>query len=233
MIFYGLNKTTLLDYPSHVAATLFTGGCNFRCPFCHNASLVTNPSSQPPYTEEEILAFLKKRHNILDGICITGGEPTLCSDLESFIQKVKDLGYLVKLDSNGFNTSVLEKLIHHNLIDYVAMDIKNSLPHYGKTIGLASFDTRPIEESVSLLRSSSIPYEFRTTLVKELHTEEDILSIGEWLKGVPAYYLQSFIDSGDILMPGFHAHEDATVFHYRDLLLPFIPSVQVRGIMEN
>ena len=232
MTIHGLNKTTLLDYPGHLAATLFTGGCNFRCPFCHNASLVMNPSSQPAIPEEEIFSFLKKRQGILEGVCITGGEPTLAPDLADLIKKIKDLGLPVKLDSNGYRPDVLEALLKNGLLDYIAMDIKNAPARYGETVGIANLDITPIMHSVELIKASGIPFEFRTTLVREFHSETDILAIGEWLKGVPAYYLQSFIDSHDIIAPGCHAHDDQTVFRFRDLLLPMIPGVQVRGLSE-
>ncbi|MBE5848432.1 MAG: anaerobic ribonucleoside-triphosphate reductase activating protein [Lachnospiraceae bacterium] len=232
MTIHGLNKTTLLDYPGHLAATIFTGGCNFRCPFCHNASLVRDPASQPTIPEEEIFSFLKKRRGILEGVCITGGEPTLAPDLADFVKKIKDLGLLVKLDSNGYKPDVLHALLKDDLLDCIAMDIKNAPARYGETVGIPDLDITPILRSVDLIRNSNIPFEFRTTLVKEFHSEEDVLAIGEWLRGVPAYFLQSFIDSHDILMPGCHAHDDKTVFRFRDLLIPMIPSVQVRGLSE-
>ncbi len=232
MTIHGLNKTTLLDYPGRLAATLFTGGCNFRCPFCHNASLVLDPSSQPAIPDEEIFSFLEKRRGILEGVCITGGEPTLAPDLADYIKRIKDLGLPVKLDSNGYRPDVLASLIKDGLLDYVAMDIKNAPAKYGKTVGIADFDMGPILRSVDLIRNSGIPYEFRTTLVKEYHSEEDILAIGKWLTGVSAYFLQSFIDSHDIIAPGCHAHDEKTVFRFRDLLLPMIPSASVRGLSE-
>lgn len=188
----GLNKTTLLDYPGRVAATIFTGGCNFRCPFCHNADLVLRPSVQNVYSEEEVLSFLKKRKRVLTGICITGGEPTLQEELSDFIRKVRKIGYQVKLDTNGSRPDVLRKLLQEGLLDYVAVDIKNCKEKYALTTGCMEFSLKEIEETVSLLATEEIPYEFRTTVVRELHTPEDILKIGEWIAGCPRYFLQQY-----------------------------------------
>lgn len=210
MLIAGLNKTTLLDYPGRVAATVFTGGCNFRCPFCHNAGLVLTPSSAETYSEEDVFSFLSKRKNVLQGVCITGGEPTLQADLPEFIAKIKKLGYAVKLDTNGYKPEVLRDLLAAGLLDYVAMDIKNCLSKYEFTTGVES-DVEKIKASVELLKSSGIDYEFRTTVVKEFHSREDLLQIGQWIKGCPKYYLQQFVESENIIgMQGqreFHAYE--------------------------
>lgn len=192
MLIKGLNKTTLLDYPGHVAATVFTGGCNFRCPFCHNGDLVLEPSIQDAYSEEEVISFLQKRRNILQGVCVTGGEPTLQADLPLFLEKIKKLGYKVKLDTNGYQPGVLRQLLNEGLLDYVAMDIKNAKGKYSLTAGIENFDILRIEESVDLLSGAEIPYEFRTTVIKELHNAEDIFAIGKWIEGCPHYYLQSY-----------------------------------------
>ena len=200
MEIHGLQKTTLLDYPGHVAATLFTGGCNFRCPFCHNGDLVLNPGGQPQIPMEEIMAFLKKRQGILDGVCITGGEPTLQPDLEGFIREVRGLGYLVKLVTNGYRPEVLGRLLEEGLLDYVAMDVKASKDNYARAVGLeSSFSIEPIERSVELLKNSSIVYEFRTTVVKGLHAVEEFDEIGRWLSGCRAYYLQGFQENESVL----------------------------------
>lgn len=199
MNIHGLNKTTLLDYPQHVACTVFCGHCNFRCPFCHNADLVLNPSSQPCIPEEEFFAFLAKRKNTLEGVCITGGEPTLQSDLTDFIRRIKEQGLLVKLDTNGYRPEILLKLMEENLIDYVAMDIKSSKEGYARAIGLASPDLTAVETSVDILMKNNIPYEFRTTVVKELHSREDLFAIAEWIKGCRAYYLQPYTESEAVL----------------------------------
>ncbi len=205
MRFHGLQKTTLLDYPGHVAATLFTGGCNFSCPFCHNADLVLNPGAQPEIPMEEIRAFLRKRQGILDGVCITGGEPTLQPDLKEFVREVRELGYLVKLDTNGYRPEVLERLLDEDLLDYVAMDIKASKENYTRAVGfdsdtgVSSIAIEPIERSVELLKGSRIEYEFRTTVVKGIHTVEEFEAIGQWLAGCKAYYLQGFQANGNVL----------------------------------
>lgn len=199
MQIHGLNKTTLLDYPEHVACTVFCGHCNFRCPFCQNADLVLNPSSQPCIPEEEFWSFLSKRKGMLEGVCITGGEPTLQNDLTDFIRQIKEQGLLVKLDTNGYRPEILRKLMEENLIDYIAMDLKSSKEGYACAAGLKSFDLGAIEASVDLLLKGSLPYEFRTTVVKELHTREDFISIADWIKGCRAYFLQSYTESGAIL----------------------------------
>ncbi|MGB4661058.1 MAG: anaerobic ribonucleoside-triphosphate reductase activating protein, partial [Mobilitalea sp.] len=195
----GFNKLTLLDFPKHLAATIFVGGCNMRCPFCHNASLVTDPSSQPIIPVKEVLDLLAKRKGILEGVCITGGEPTLYSDLPDLIRQIKSLGLAVKIDTNGTNPRMIKSLVDQHLIDYVAMDIKNSKENYELTSGIARIDLAVISESVSYLLADTVDYEFRTTVVKEYHTAKDILSIGNWIKGAKAYYLQSYQDSGDII----------------------------------
>ncbi len=199
MQIHGLNKTTLLDYPEHVACTVFCGHCNFRCPFCQNADLVLNPSSQPCISEDEFWNFLIKRKGMLEGVCITGGEPTLHSDLPDFIKRIKEQGLLVKLDTNGYRPDVLCKLMEENLIDYIAMDLKSSKEGYATSVGLKKFDLSAVETSVDLLLKGNIPYEFRTTVVKELHSKEDFLSIADWIKGCRAYFLQSYTESGSIL----------------------------------
>ncbi len=194
----GFVPTTLLDYPEKLACTLFTAGCNFRCPFCQNGSLVLE--QEPKYKDiDEIFAFLKKRKSILEGVCITGGEPTLQKDLPDFIAKIKELGLLVKLDTNGFMPETLISLVNRQLIDYVAMDIKSSLSSYKDATGLPFLDTEKIKTSVDFLLSGVVDYEFRTTLVKGLHTTDDMEEIGVWLKGAKRYFLQSYEESGLIL----------------------------------
>lgn len=229
MIIYGLQKTTLLDYPGCVAATIFTGGCNMRCPFCHNMNLVSSDSNSV-YSEEDIFSFLNKRKGILDGVCITGGEPTLQHDLISFIQSVKNLGYKVKLDTNGSIPSVLESLISKNLVDYVAMDIKSSLSEYSKVCGIPDFNTGKIMDSINLLKSSGIDYEFRTTLVHEFHTPSVISDIGQLLNGAKAYYLQSFVDSEFVPNHALSAPNKEELLAYRKQLLNYIQNVEIRGV---
>jgi pyruvate formate lyase activating enzyme len=229
MQIHGFNKTTLLDYPRHLAATVFLGGCNMRCPFCHNASLVTGAASQPTLPEQEVLTYLAKRKNILEGVCITGGEPTLYPELPGFIARLKELGYKVKLDTNGTNPAMLKSLVHLGLIDYIAMDIKSSKEKYALTSGVGTLVLEPIMESADYLLTSPLEYEFRTTVVKEHHTAQDMLAIGRWLSGAKAYYLQSYKDSGDILSPGLSSHPTEVLKEYVRLLIPFIPTVSLRG----
>ena len=230
MIIMGLQKLTLLDFPGKMAATLFTGGCNFRCPFCHNASLVMPEQYDSQITEEEFFDFLKKRQGILEGVCITGGEPTLQKDLTEFIAKIKDMGYLVKLDTNGYLPSKLKALVNEKLIDYVAMDIKNCPEKYGETVGIENFNVKPILESVEFLKSADIAYEFRTTLVKNYHTEQDIIKIGQWLTNVPNMFLQSFKDSGDLILSNLVGFDENEMKSLLKVLKPLVPSAQIRGI---
>lgn len=229
MIIHGFNKTTLLDFPGHIATTVFFGGCNFRCPFCHNASLVLNPKSQPTIFEEEFFSFLNKRKNILEGVCITGGEPTLIPDLETFIRKIKDYGLLVKLDTNGYRPDVLKDLVGKGIIDYVAMDIKSSPDNYNESCG-AIIDIDKIKESVDFLKENHIPYEFRTTIVKELHSENDIIKIGQWLDGSEQYFLQCYKDSGDIIVDNLSAHDSSTLKKFQTILEKTIKTVSIRGL---
>ncbi|HKM03790.1 MAG TPA: anaerobic ribonucleoside-triphosphate reductase activating protein [Lachnospiraceae bacterium] len=230
MEIHGLNKTTLLDYPGHVAATLFTGGCNFRCPFCHNKDLVLSPSSQPIISLDEVFSFLEKRKNILTGVCITGGEPTLQKDLPEFIRDIKALGYLVKLDTNGYRPDILKSLVSDHLLDYVAMDIKTSPANYSIVTGLSSMDVSKIMESVSFLMSGSVTYEFRTTVVKELHKSSDFEEISTWLTGCRSYYLQSFKDSENVISPGFTCYDKEDLLGFIKMISNKIPHVFLRGV---
>lgn len=236
MVIHGFQKTTLLDYPKHLAAVIFLGGCNFICPFCHNASLVLDHANQPVIPEDEVFEVLMKRKHLLEGICITGGEPTLYPDLPALIEKIKSLGLDVKLDTNGTNPSMLQDLIDRKLIDYAAMDIKNSPCKYAATIGLADQPERAekllseTRKSVSILMDSKIDYEFRTTAVKEFHTAEDFREIGKWLAGAASYYIQSFKDSGNIISPGLHAYDQQELEKFADIIRPSIASVFLRGI---
>ena len=226
----GYQKTTLLDYPGHVAATIFTGGCNFRCPFCHNADLVINSSITNSISEEEIFSFLKKRKNVLSGICITGGEPTLQPDLPEFIQKVRSLGYKIKLDTNGYRPEVIAALLTKNLLDYIAMDIKTGFSNYTKVSGVPNLNIKHIKESISLIENSDISYEFRTTVVKELHTETDFQEIALTLSSQSPYFIQSFKDSGNILIPGLSSCDIETLNNYLSIIKERIPNAAVRGI---
>lgn len=223
----GYNKLTLLDFPGKMACTVFLAGCNMRCPFCHNASLVINPTSQPDISQDEFFAFLKKRKGMLEGVCVTGGEPTLNPDLPDFLQKIKDMGYMVKLDTNGTNPEMIERTL--SIVDYYAMDIKNSKEHYAETVGVGNFDIAPIEKSISLLMTKAQNYEFRTTLVKELHDTKCIQDIGEWIKGAKAMYIQQFKDSGDIISSGFSAPSDEFVKLAEEILSKYVKYVSIRG----
>ena len=194
----GLQKLTLLDWPGRVACTIFLGGCDFRCPFCHNRDLVTGPLPAA-MDSGELLAFLAKRKGLLDGVCVTGGEPTLQKDLKDFLRKIKELGYPIKLDTNGYMPGVLWDLMQEHLIDYVAMDIKASRDNYARAAGLPHMDISRIEESIGILKSSGIPYEFRTTVVKGIHTVVEFEDIGKWIAGCPAYYLQNYEENENCL----------------------------------
>lgn len=230
MEIHGFNKTTLLDYPGHVAATVFTGGCNFRCPFCHNGDLVLNPESQPMVPEEEVLAHLKKRRGILEGVCITGGEPTLQPDLPEFIGKVRELGCLVKLDTNGYMPQVLRQLLEEGMLDYVAMDIKASPENYAKAAGCPGLDFSRIEESIALLKRCKIPYEFRTTVVQGLHTVQEFDAIGQLLEGSRAYYLQAFRESENVIQEGFRAFPAEVMEEIRERIGKYVDKVELRGV---
>lgn len=237
MLILGLNKTTLLDYPGHVAAALFAGGCNFRCPYCHNKDIVEQSGRIVPLTDREIFSFLEKRKNVLTGICITGGEPTLYRDLPEFIGRIKELGYLVKLDTNGTNPAMLKALIDGGLIDYCAMDVKNSPRKYDITVGFSGcggtngVQLAAVNDSIHiLLQQDKISYEFRTTVVKELHEEADMISISKWIAGAGAYFIQSYVESSGVLCPGFHAHTRDTLLSYAALCRNLVPSAALRGV---
>jgi len=230
MNIHGFTKTTLLDYPGHMAATVFTGSCNLRCPYCHNFDLVLNPDIFPKEDEEQILSFLKKRLGILKGVCITGGEPTLQPDLRDFIKKVKDIGYLVKLDTNGCNPKVLGSLIDDKLIDYAAIDIKAGRDNYALAVGLSKFNTANIEESVRILSQNKIDYEFRTTTVKGIHTDADFEDIAVWLPSDCKYFIQSYNDTagiGDLKCSSFSKPE---LEHFLDIIKARIPNSSLRGV---
>ncbi len=232
MIIHGFQKMTLLDYPGRVACTIFTAACNFRCPFCHNAGLVTDISAAERVDEAEIFAYLKKRQGILDGVCITGGEPTLQKDLPDFIRTVRALGYAVKLDTNGSNPILLRDLIDQGLLDYVAMDIKNTKQKYAATIGVPDYDLSPVEQSVSLLLSGRVDYEFRTTVVSEYHTPEDIAGIASWIAGARRYFLQPFVDSGNLIGSSdgqLHTPDATTLNEMLTTARAIIPTAVLRG----
>ena len=225
----GFQKMTLLDFPGKVACTIFTFGCNLRCPFCHNASLVLG-GAQEEHTEEEILSYLEKRRGLLDGVCITGGEPLLQSDIKDFIRKIKELGYAVKLDTNGCFPEKLKALINDGLVDYVAMDINNCLRDYGNSVVINNFDTTPIKESVAFLINGNVDFEFRTTVVRELHTIEGIKTLSKEIKGAPRYFLQSFVDSGDLIGENLSGYDREVLEKMAEAAKETLDIVEIRGI---
>ena len=233
MLIKGLQKLTLLDFPEKMACTVFTFGCNLRCPFCHNASLVLSERADDTLIpEEEFFSFLQKRRGILEGVCITGGEPTLQPDLPAFIRKIRDMGFAVKLDTNGARPAVLKSLVAEGLLDYVAMDVKNSLSAYPETVGLPAFDVAPVEESMDFLMAGHIPFEFRTTLVKGLHTPEGVAEMGRRLAGEERFFLQTFEDSGDLIAGEGDALSSFTPAETQELLCilrQYVPNAQIRG----
>lgn len=225
----GLQKTTLLDYPEHIACTVFLGGCNLRCPFCHNSDLVIG-KVEGIYSKNDILKYLNKRVGVLDGVCVTGGEPLIYDDTIEFLQEIRSLGFLVKLDTNGFFPDRLEKALKVGVLDYVAMDVKSSPEGYAAATGVASPDLEAVKQSVKLLEESGIDHEFRTTVVRELHDVDEIRGIGEWLKGTNKYFLQGFIDSGKVLGGIFTAHPKEKMLELLSVAREYIPNTQLRGI---
>ena len=225
----GLQKMTLLDFPGKVACTVFLGGCDLRCPFCHNSDLIGG--NAPTLMDDEgLLAFLKKRQGLLDGVAITGGEPLLRGDLKELIVKIRGLGFAVKLDTNGSHPGRLRELLGEKLVDYVAMDIKNAPARYGETVGIENLDLAPFRESVKLLMASGIPCEFRTTVVAEFHDEKSFEEIGQWVKGAERFYLQRFTDRESVLNRTLHASEKADMERYADILRKTVRFVELRGV---
>ena len=228
MIFGGFQKLTLLDYPGKVACTLFTVGCNFACPFCHNSFLVEKKGHQV-FSEEEVVSYLKKRQGILEGVCISGGEPLLNGEIENFMKKIKELGYKVKLDTNGSFPHKLKELICKNLVDYVAMDVKNSFEKYPKTSGVEKVDVESVKESIIYLLGDHVDYEFRTTVANGLHTIDDIQKISEQIKGAKRYYIQNFVDSGNVLGSGLSPVDEKTLLEMKENALRNINNTFIRG----
>ena len=231
MVFGGIQKFTLLDYPDKTACTLFTMGCDFRCPFCQNTSLLyPADNSGQAISTAEVIGFLKTRKDLLDGVCISGGEPLLHEDLDIFISEIKSLGFLVKLDTNGSHPGKLEKLISSEKIDYIAMDIKNTPEKYAYTIGVPGFDISPVEESITLLLSGTTPYEFRTTIVREFHTVDDLLIIASRISQAKKYILQKFVDSDGVQQKGLQACSDEEMKEFLKRIAEILPSVELRGM---
>ncbi len=227
----GIQKLTLLDYPGTVACTLFTQGCNFRCPFCQNASLVLPEQYPDPLPSDQILDFLRKRYGILEGVAITGGEPLLQPDIADFLARVKEIGYRIKLDTNGTNPDALAELMEEGLVDRVAMDIKASPDGYHIAAGLSRVAVDRIDKTRVLLMSGRIPFEFRTTVVNGIHTDEEMRKIAEWIAGDEEYYLQQYRESGEIVdRTGLTSPDEAQMRHYADIVRAFVPNVQIRGL---
>lgn len=231
----GLQKMTLLDYPGKVACTVFLGGCNFRCPFCHNSELLGQDAPQF-MTDEEFFAFLHKRQGLLEAVCISGGEPTLQPNLSEFIGKIKELNFLVKLDTNGYKPNVLRQLLQAGLLDYVAMDVKNDLEHYPLTCGLSSMDINAIQESLSLLLQGKIEYELRTTVAEQLHNAGSFRGIAAMLQRLSPehkckkYFLQPFVDRETVIYSNFTAPSEEQLFEYKKILEQASETVAIRGL---
>lgn len=228
MDFFGLMKLTLLDFPGHVACTVFTGGCNFRCPFCHNTPIIMR-EEDGKISEQEILEFLIRRKGVLEGICISGGEPLISEGLVSFMGKVKSLGYLVKLDTNGSLPKRLEMVIKSGFCDYIAMDIKNSLEEYQKTAGVV-IDTEDIKRSIDLIRNSGIEHEFRTTVVKELHSVTGIEALAQLIEGEEKYFIQSFRENENVLVKGLSSFDEAELQELLKSARKYVPKAELRGV---
>ncbi|MBQ7718396.1 MAG: anaerobic ribonucleoside-triphosphate reductase activating protein [Clostridia bacterium] len=230
MIINGFLKMTLLDFPGRVACTVFTAGCNMRCPFCHNAPLVTEINTDERIAAEEVISFLKKRQGLLDGVAITGGEPLMQKDIADFIAEIRALGYSVKLDTNGTFPERLEELIKSGVLDYVAMDIKNCPGLYAETVGVPSFDITPIKESVKLLLEGGVDYEFRTTVVRQFHDVNSIEKAAEWIKGAKRYFLQAFTDSGNLIGENMSGVPKEEMQKMAEAAKKYIKAVSLRGI---
>ena len=231
----GLQKLTLLDFPGKVACTVFLGGCNFRCPFCHNSDLLDG-TAEAPMDEAAFLDFLKKRTGLLDAVCVSGGEPTLQPELPHFLKSIKEQGFLVKLDTNGYRPEVLQSLVEAGLVDYVAMDVKNGPSHYAATTGHPGIVLDRITQSLRFLIAGDVPYELRTTVVKELHSEVSILEMGRWLSDLAApkkpaqLFLQCFTDRESVLLEGLHAPQQETLEKYVEILTPYVGQIALRGV---
>ena len=226
----GFQKLTLLDFPGKMACTVFTAGCNLRCPFCHNSRLVIDPEKTIEYSVDEILAYLKKRQGILDGVAITGGEPLLQPDIDEFIKKVRELGFAVKLDTNGTFPDRLKALVEQGLLDYVAMDVKNSPSGYSETVGIGGYDISKIQESIGFLLENKVDYEFRTTVVREFHSVFEIDGIGKMIKGAKRHYLQAFVDSGELIGFDLSAVPKEEMLEMQKIMLKYVDFCEIRGV---
>ncbi len=229
MKIHGLQKMTLLDFPGRVACTVFIGGCDFRCPFCHNFELVDG-TAKPIMDDEELLSFLSGRKGLLDGVAFTGGEPMINPGLPELIRKIRDLGYAIKLDTNGYHPETLEMLLKEGLIDYVAMDIKNSPAKYAMTSGLEQLDLEPVKKSISLLLEGDVDYEFRTTVLKEFHEADDFEEMGKMIKGAKRYFLQAFTDRDSVPFGNLHAPNKEEMTAFMAKATPYVLEISLRGI---
>ena len=229
MIIHGLQKMTLLDFPGQVACTVFLGGCEFRCPFCHNADLL-DMSAPGIMDDDKLLEFLKKRKGLLDGVAFTGGEPLLRKDLPELLARVRDIGYQIKVDTNGDHPDLLKEIVRAGLAAYIAMDVKNSPARYAETIGWETFDTAPVDESIQFLLSGQVRYEFRTTVVKQFHDEASFEAIAQWIDGADRYELQGFVDRDTVPFAGLEACSREEMEHFADIVRPHVKTVELRGV---
>ena len=229
MKIHGLQKMTLLDYPGKVACTVFLGGCEYRCPYCHNTELL-DMNAPELMNDIELLEFLKTRQKLLDGVAVTGGEPLLRNDIASLLERIKNLGFLVKLDTNGNHPDRLQEVVEAGLVDYVAMDVKNSRERYGETIGLPGFNISRVERSVEYLLSDKVEYEFRTTVVKQFHDEKSFEDMAEWIDGAQNYYIQSFVDRDTVPFGGLEACSVEELEKFREIVRPHVKNIEIRGV---
>jgi pyruvate formate lyase activating enzyme len=225
----GLQKLTLLDYPGKTACTVFLAGCDFRCPFFHNSERLDG-SAPVEMRDEELLRFLRQRRGLLDSLCFTGGEPSLRGELPQLCEKIKELGYNIKVDTNGNHPDAISRLIDAGLVEYVAMDIKNSPARYAQTAGLETLDLSAVNESIAMLIASPVDYEFRTTTVEQLHDADSFRQIGPWIKGAKQYFIQAFVDRDTVVYSGFTAPPEEKLREYADIVRPFVGSVSLRGV---
>ena len=229
MKIHGLQKMTLLDFPGLVACTVFLGGCDLRCPFCHNAEIL-DMNAPAVMDDKEFLEFLETRRGKLDGVAVTGGEPTLRPDLPELLSEIKRLGFKVKLDTTGNHPDMLKRIVGEGLVDYVAMDVKNSKERYAETVGLTGFDISRVDESISFLLRGNVEYEFRTTVIKQFHDRDSFIGIAEWIKGAEKYYLQGFVDRDTVPFAGLEARTEEEMKEYAEIVKPYVKSVELRGM---
>ena len=227
MQIHGLQKMTLLDFPGKVACTVFLGGCDFRCPFCHNWDIL-DPSTPVIMEEDEFYKFLDKREGLLDGVAITGGEPLLRTGMVDFIKGIRSRGFLVKLDTNGNHR--LKELVSEGLLDYVAVDVKNNKERYGETVGIPMLDISKIEETISFLLEGNVPYEFRTTVLRQFHDADSFKGIAEWIEGAEHYFIQSFVDRETVPFSGLEAYSPEELEEFKKLVEPHVKHIDIRGV---